>query len=280
MATSRAALVTDSNSQLPATLRDRYDVRVVPIPVIVGDTEYLEGVDLDADGFYALFADGTPEVTTSQPSPGAFVETYEACLAAGHDEIVSVHVGARFSGTLNSARIAAEMVDATVHFVDSDTLSFGIACCVWRAGEVLEAGGSTAEAVAAAEQLAGDLRSVTALGASDLFLLNASGRVDVQVTEGGVDVYLAGPGGTFESVGAGATADDVCDLMANTMQSNGAPIRVALGIADSSAAPYYEGLEARLDQRDDVIEIVRYRIGPSVGAFTGLGTAGGFWYLA
>ncbi|MFB0902524.1 MAG: DegV family protein, partial [Acidimicrobiales bacterium] len=72
------ALVTDSNSQLPESLRVRYGIRVVPIPIMVNGINYREGVDLDADGFYDLFAHGTPEVTTSQPSPGAFVEIYEA----------------------------------------------------------------------------------------------------------------------------------------------------------------------------------------------------------
>lgn len=270
------ALVTDSNSQLPAVLRDRYGVTIVPIPVVVDGTEYLEGVDLDADGFYELFGDGTPDVTTSQPSPGAFIEVYEAAMATGHDEIISIHVSAAMSGTMNSARIAAEMVDATVHLVDSRTMSFGVSCCLWRAADVLASGGAVSEAVAAAESLAADLYSVTALGAADL--LNRSGRVLVDQSNDGVHVYRAGPDGAFESVGLGSTVDEVSDLMATTMHRDGEPIRIALGIADETAMPYYEGLEKRLKARDDVTEIVRYRIGPSVGAFTGLGCAGGFWY--
>jgi len=270
------ALVTDSNAQLPAILQGRYDVQVVAIPVVIDGVEYLEGQDLDADGFYELFADGAPEVSTSQPSPGAFVQTYQACIDAGHTEIVSIHVGEGFSGTLNSARIAADMVDATVHLVDSNTLSFGISCCVWKAGTVLADGGSTKQAIAAAKALSNELYSVTALGAAEL--LKGSGRVDFETSATGVDVFLAGPGGSFESVGVGATVDEMCDLMAATMDADGAPIRVALGIADKTALPYYQGLEERLASRRDVVEIVRYRIGPSVGAFTGLGTAGGFWY--
>lgn len=272
------ALVTDSNAQLPKSLRCRFDVRVVPIPVIVNGVDYLEGVDLDADQLYSLFADGTPEITTSQPSPGAFVETYQACLDAGHDEIVSIHVGESLSGTLNSARIAADMVDATVYLVDSRTLSFGIGCCVWRAGHVLAENGTAADAVAAANTVAGQLHSVTALGAAEL--LRRSGRMTFEESRDGVDVWLAGPDGSFDSVGAGQSVEAVCDLMADTMHLDGAPIRVALGIADRSAAPYYDGLETRLRGRNDVVEIVRYRIGPSVGAYTGLGTAGGFWYPA
>ena len=164
----RPALVTDSNSQIPDELRARYDVTVVPISVVVDDVEYLEGVDLDADQFYALLAAGTPTVSTSQPSPGAFLEAYKNAIAAGHDEIISIHVTEAMSGTLNSARIAAGMVDVKVHLVDSRTMSFGISCCVWRAGQVLEDGGSVSAAVAAAQTLAGELYSVTALGAADL----------------------------------------------------------------------------------------------------------------
>lgn len=272
------ALVTDSNSQLPAALQQRYGIRVVPIPVVVDGVEYLEGVDLDSDGFYDLFSDGAPDVSTSQPSPGAFLDAYRACAHAGHDRVISVHVSEAFSGTLNSARIAAEMADIDVTLVDSGTISFGIGCCVWRAAQSVEAGAPVDEVVEAVEALADEIYSVTALGAAEL--LKASGRVEFEQSGSGIDVYLAGPGGSFDSVGAGATVDEVCDLMAATMHREGAPIRVALGIADRSAVPYYEGLESRLSGRPDVVEIVRYRIGPSVGAFTGLGTAGGFWIPA
>ena len=273
----RAALVTDSNSQMPADLAARFDVRVVPIPVVVNGVEYREGVDLAADDFYAHFANGTPEVTTSQPSPGAFVEVYQACIAAGHQDIISIHVSEALSGTLNSARIAADMVDANVHLVDTRTGSFGVSCCVASAGRVVDAGGSTDEAIAAAEQLVDRLFSVTALAAADLL----KKRVDYEASnQPGIDVLRSAPDGSLASVGAATTVDDICDLMAATMHLDGEPIRIALGIADASAQPYYQGLEQRLHVRDDVVEIVRYRIGPSVGAFTGLGTAGGFWYPA
>ena len=79
---------------------------------------------------------------------------------------------------------------------------------------------------------------------------------------------------------AASTAEDVCDRLAAAMHLDGVPIRVALGVADASSLPYYEELETRLKERPDVVEILRYRIGPSVGALTGPGTAGGFWYAA
>lgn len=277
--TGTIAIVTDSNSQLPAELAQRYGIRIVPIPVVVNGSSFLEGIDLDADQFYEFFDEEAPEVSTSQPAPGVFAETYADCVAAGATEIVSVHVAESLSGTLNSARLGARSIDVPVHLVDSRTLSFGVGCCAWVIGQALVDGNSVEEAIARAERLAGELYSVSALGAANL--LSASGRAaGVEASNQGIDVYLAGPDARFESVGAAADADTICDLMASAMHADGAPIRVALGIADETARPYYEGLEQRLAVRDDVVEIVRYRIGPSVGAYTGLGTAGGFWFPA
>lgn len=271
------AIVTDSNSQISAELVTRYGITVVPISVMVDGVEYLEGVEIDADRFYEFFESGAPEVTTSQPSPGRFADTYKLLAEAGHHEIVSVHVTESMSGTLNSARIGSADSPVPVHLVDSRTASFGVACCAWEVGEALSCGGSVDDAIARATSLADRLSSVTALGASELF--RSGGRVEgVSFSTEGIDVFRADPDGSFVSVGVGRTPDEICDLMAETMHSGGAPIRVALGVADESAAPYYDGLEARLGARDDVVEIVRYRIGPSVGAFTGPGAAGGFWY--
>lgn len=272
------ALVTDSNAQLPASLVDRHGIVVVPISVIVDGIEYREGIDIDADEFYAHFEHGTPEVSTSQPSPGAFVDAYRQAAAAGYDEIVSIHVGEAYSGTLNSARLAAELVDIDVTLVDSRTMSFGVGCGVWRAARRREAGAAAPEIAAAVDDLAANIFSVTALGAADL--LHASGRVRFEESGTGIDVFRAGPDGSFDSVGAGRSADEVCDLMADTMHLDGAPILTAIGIADHTAEPYWSGLRDRLQDRADVVDVVPYRIGPSVGAFTGPGTAGGFWMPA
>ena len=162
-------LCTDSNSQLPQALVRRFGVEVVPITVTVDDVDYLEGVDLDADGFYAKFDLGrTPIVTTSQPSPGQFAVAYEGLVARGATEILSIHVGASVSGTLNSARLAARSVAVPVRLVDSATASFGISCCVWAAAEAIESGASLDEAAAVAETLAPRIGNVFIVGGLDL----------------------------------------------------------------------------------------------------------------
>ncbi len=271
------AIVTDSNSQLPDSLRDRYGIRVVPIRVTVDGIEYREGVDLDADGFWELWGDGQPEVSTSQPSPGDFLEVYRHAARTGADEILSIHVGSAFSGTCNSARVAAEQVDVPVRLVDTNTMSFGISCCVWEAAEALSHGAGIEEAAEIAEGLSARMGSVTILQA--LELTRAQGRLVDRLPDSadGIPV-LAMIGDHAEVIGTGRSVDELADTMAATMHAGGTPIRVAVCTADESGRPFAEAMERRLRDRPDVVDLVRYRVGPSVGAFTGPGTAGGFWY--
>ncbi len=270
-------IVTDSNSQLPAALADRYDISVVPITVNVDGVEYREGVDLDADGFYALWADGQPEVSTSQPSPGAFVETYTSLIEAGATEILSVHVAESLSGTLNSARLAAEQVSVPVRLVDTGTMSFGISCCVWEAAEAVRSGASLEQAAVTAEKLAPAVGSVTILQALDF--TRGQGRLVEALPDDadGIPVLAMVDGGT-EVLGEGRSIDELSRLMVDKMTASGEPVRVALCIADVSARPFYEAMESMLAERSNVVDLVRYRVGPSIGAFTGPGAAGGFWY--
>ncbi len=272
------ALVTDSSSQLPAELIERFAVTVVPIPVLVDGVEHHEGVDLDADGFYDLFADGViPDVSTSQPSPGRFAETYRRLVAAGATEIASIHVTESMSGTLNSARLGAKAVDVPVRLVDTGTTSFGISCCLWEAAEVLAAGGSLEAAASRAEATAVTVRSVFILQALDF--VRRGGRVAGRSIRLADDVpVLRTTGPHLAQVGSGRGVDELCDLMAAEMHAGGEPIRVALCTADADARVFTRGLEARLASRTDIVDLVHYRVGPSIGVHTGPGTAGGFWY--
>lgn len=272
-------LVVDSNAQLPSELIDRFDVEVVPITVNVNDTDYAEGVDLDADAFYEFFADGVaPTVVTSQPSPGAFAAAYQRHIDRGVKAILSVHVGSAFSGTVNSARIGAASVAAPVRIVDTETMSFGIACCLWSAAEAIADGADLEQAAVVAEGVAGRVRSTFIVQALEFGAAGGRWQGRIPETSDGITVMNSGPGDHFEVVGAGHSVDQLCDLMAEQMTCGGAPMRAALCIADAAVAPFWAGLEARLADRPDIVEIVKYRVGPSVGAHTGPGTAGGFWY--
>lgn len=270
-------LVTDSASQIPPELARRFDVVVVPVTVRIDGVEYREGVDLTAEQFWAEVGGGAiADLGTSQPSPGDFADVYGALVEAGAEEIVSVHVGADHSGTLNSARLASDVVDVPVHLVDTGTASFGVSCCVWESGTALAAGAGAREAAERARRIAPTVGTSFIIQAFEF--ARRGGRFDpsLEVDEGiGV---LSGRGSAIEVVATGHTVDELCDAMVAPFLADARPIRAGVCLADPATLAFTEGIEARLRAADVEVDLVRYRVGPSIAAHTGPGTAGGFWY--
>ena len=273
-------LVTDSNAQLPPRLARRYGVEVVPFTVTLDGVEHTEGEDLDADRFWARFEGRTPAVTTSQPSPGRFAAAYEAVAARGAAEILSIHIGSSVSGTVNSARLAADSAPVPVRVVDTGTASFAVACCVWEAGEALARRASAEEAAAIAGAVASRVGNVFVVGALDL--PRAGGRLatpDGSAAPNGDGIpVLALRRGNMEVVGRAADLDEAAEVMAGTVRAAGRRLRVGIGRADAGAEPLAGAVETRLAAAPEVDETVRYRVGPSVGAHTGPGTVGAVFY--
>jgi DegV family protein with EDD domain len=265
-------ICTDSNSQLPQSLAARYAVEVVPVTITVNDHDYLEGVDLDADQFYEMLtADPPPRVSTSQPSPGQFAAAYDSLLHRGCDEIVSIHVTAATSGTLNSARLAARLLPIPVRLVDSGTAGFGVSCCVWAAGDAIARGATIDQAVQVAESLAPRIGAVFVVGQLQFERGGdeLAGIPVMTVHEGRVDV-----------VSRVSTLSEAVEAMASKAIVWGSRVNVAVGVGGRSGSTLSEALADRLGLSANVLEVVRYRIGPSVGVYAGPDTVGCFMFPA
>jgi DegV family protein with EDD domain len=270
-------LVTDSNAQLPADLRQRYQVGVVPLTVVVDGTPYKEGVDITSAEFYERLQRGA-EVSTAAPAPGEVLAVYEEVVSAGATEILSIHIGSNTSATINSVNVAAGGSPVPVEIVDTGTASFAVACCVWAAGEVLNGGGDLDHAAAVARRVADTVGNVFVVGALDLARRSGRLAADAVDAEGEGLPVLALAGGQMNVVGHVQDTEGAADAMAEYLleASAGAPQRVGVGdaVAPDLAAEY----AARLADRPEVAELVRYEIGPSVGAHTGPGTAGACFF--
>jgi DegV family protein with EDD domain len=275
-------LVVDSNSQLPAPLARRLGIAIVPMPVQVDGVDYQEGIDLNADSFYEFWSgDHSPTITTSQPSPGAFSTAYELLVESGATEILSVHVSESMSGTLNSARLAAASASVPVRLVDTNTASFGISCCALAAVDAIRDGADLEQAAADVEQRAATVGTAFIVGAP--WLVENSGRAD------GVDVHgaaaegipvLAMTGGDLEILATVHSVESAVASMTNYALTrcavDGVGGHIAVGTSDTSSRPVAEALTKALTGRSAVTDIVQYRIGPSIGAHMGPGTAGLF----
>ncbi|MDU1844836.1 MAG: DegV family protein [Niallia nealsonii] len=105
----KTAIVTDSTAYIPKDVREKYDIHMIPLTVILGSEVYEEEKELTASEFYEEIK--TKELpTTSQPSIGKFVELFEK-LSENYDEVISIHLSSGISGTYQGAISAGDMVD-------------------------------------------------------------------------------------------------------------------------------------------------------------------------
>ncbi len=169
------AVVTDSSAYLPDGFANRHAVHVVPLHVLIDDRAGLDGVDIGpADVAAALV--GKRKVTTSRPNPDEFVRTYRQLLDDGADGIVSVHISRELSGTWDSARLAAQEVDADrIRVVDSRTAVMGLGFAVLRAATAASSGASGAAVENAA--VAAAARTTTFFVVETLEYLRRGGRI-------------------------------------------------------------------------------------------------------
>ncbi len=140
---SGTAIVTDSVCDLPVELVVARRIHVVPFRVAFGDDVYVDGVHLTPRAFAARLERASSLPTTSQPSPADF-ETLYRLLSQRSASIVSLHISAAVSGTIDSAmRAARKITEATgvsIEVVDTRTASAGEACVVWAAARAADCG--------------------------------------------------------------------------------------------------------------------------------------------
>ncbi|MSQ07395.1 MAG: DegV family protein [Dehalococcoidia bacterium] len=114
-------IVTDSSADLPPELARRWDITVVPCNVVLNDVSYKDGVELSPGEFYRRLESSPRPPTTSQPSVADFQAVYQSLLAQDN-QIMSIHVSGKLSGTVNAAERARESLgpqSASVVVVDS-----------------------------------------------------------------------------------------------------------------------------------------------------------------
>ena len=268
----RIAVVTDSASYLPDHVRRRFGVHVVPLTVTVDGREYREGVDLDADLFYPMLQSATA-VTTSQPSPGIMLEAYRAAAAEGATSIVSMHIGAALSGTLQSARLAASMSPIPVTVIDSGQASFAEGLVVWEVIDALAQGVDADRAPDIAREASARVGNTFVVKALDL--MRRGGRLEQGARADAVPV-LAYSDGAVRVSGNADTVARAVTLMAETIREASAAARYGLrvGIGHGAAEPIARELRRHVCVMPGVDEVIDYIVGPSIGAHTGAGNAG------
>lgn len=273
------AIVTDSTAYLPDSVIGAHSIQVVPLHVIVGGTEFSEGVDITTEEVAAALRSFKP-VSTSRPSPQSFLDAYERAAAGGADGIVSVHISADMSSTVESAHLAAQQSPVPVRVVDSRSLGMAMGFAVLSAAELAEQGASLEEVAAQARSRVEastvvfyvdtleHLRRGGRIGSASAFLGSA---LAIKPILGLVDGHIR----PLEKVRTSSRAlARLEELALSAVEKSGTAVDIAVHHLDSKSRA--DDLAARLTARLEALpaegDVRVVELGAVVGAHVGPGT--------
>jgi DegV family protein with EDD domain len=271
----RLRIITDSSTSVPQDYLDRLSILEVPAWVNFGDQSYLK-TDLTPQEFYRTLEQSDRLPTTSQPTPGQFLQAYQRAAAEGAQEIIAVCVTGKLSGTLASAVLAAEDAPVKVHIWDTQHVTIAAGWQAIAAAEMVQAGLSSEEILARLASIRGSM--FIAITPANLRFLIASGRVP----------RLRGAVGDLLSIRPIITAEDggleptgqvrgqrrSLELMLDRAAAAAGdhPVRLAVGHcnAEDIASGYLRTARERLQVRDAIF----FDAAPVLAALIGPGALG------
>lgn len=168
-------ILTDSTADLPKEIVEKYDIAVLPLKVIFGKKEYVDGIDLTPEEFYQMLETSEELPTTSQLTPEQFIPFFEDAKEKG-DELLCIHISSSMSGTMQSATIAKDHVDYDkIHIVDSRTVTVQLALMVKEACRMRDDGASVGAILSRLDELVNN--TVLYASIATLKYLKKGGRI-------------------------------------------------------------------------------------------------------
>lgn len=276
----KTAIVTDSTAYLPKELRERLNINMIPLSVVLGNETYREEIDLTAIQFFEEVRGEGALPTTSQPPIGQFVELYER-LAKDYDAVVGVYLSSGISGTYQTSIAAGKMVEGLqVYSFDSEISCYPQGFYVIKAAKMAQQGMNPEDIIAKLNEMKTSLRAYFMV--DDLAHLKRGGRLNgAQAFIGSllqvkpllhfVDKVIV----PFEKIRTQKKAlKRIVDLFEEDYKK-GEPLQVAIIHAnrEQEAAHW----KAELEQQFPDAEFTLSYFGPVIGTHLGEGAYGMGW---
>jgi DegV family protein with EDD domain len=272
------AIVTDSASDLPPDIARSAGISVVPLEVSFGSERFRAGIDLTTDQFWdRMLAPDAPFPTTAAASPGDFKAVFDAAFVTGAESVVCVNVGERLSGTIKSARIAAEMLpEREIHILDSETASMGQGLLALLGVELSKAGKSGDEIARTLTARAADIDLYVAL--DTLAYLKKGGRISpAQAAIGGllqVKPIITVKDGAVETADRVRTRGKARERVVELLTARPVEAIAFLFTPPADVEPFRDEVVAKLPEGVDPARVSVQPVGPSVGPHLGPGCLG------
>ena len=273
-------IVTDSTADIPLKLRESLNIEMIPLTVHFGDEALLDAIDIHPDTFYERLTQEEMIPTTSQPSPGDFLQLYKRILQADRDaHIISLHLSSALSGTFQSATLAKNLLEADgdkLTLIDTLSASYGLGAMAITAAKAAQRGKTVDEIV----QLAHQLRERMAIFflVDTLEYLEKGGRIGKATAFVGSLLKIK-PILTIDDEGEVSSVDKARGQLKAMNKINdwlttkfATDEPVDLYILHASAENYAKRLEENVRAHFQVVGVEYRDIGAVIGTHTGPGT--------
>lgn len=271
-------VVTDSTNYLPPDEIEKFEIRVVPLNVHFGEQQvFQEGVTLNNDQFYAMLAEAPELPTTSQPSPGQFLDVFSELTGAGHD-VLCIVLSSKLSGTYQSALDAKHMLrDSNIVVIDTYSVASPLGLMAITAAEMGAEGCTMDEIVARVEQMRRDMRVYFAV--DTLEYLQKGGRIGAAAAFCGtllrVKPILSLDDGVVKPLDKVRSKRKAIQRLLSELESHVSPDQPVQAVAMHAQAPdEARELEIEMRRRFNCLRIVFGEVGSVVGTHTGPGLLG------
>ena len=278
-------IITDSACDIPQKEAEALGVQVLPITVLFGGEEYLDGVTLTNEQFFEKLVESDALPHTCQITPFQYGEAFRDLAEAG-EEAVCITLSGRLSGCWNSACMAAEDHAGRVTVVDSENVSIGQRILVLLAVRLREQGLSAAQIAAALEAQKKRVRVLALL--DTLEYLKKGGRISPAVAFAGgvlsIKPVISIQKGEVALIGKARGSKNGNNLLTQFVQQCGGidyTMPYALGysgLSDALLQKYIRDSEALY--KDHVQELPVCCIGSTIGTYAGPGAIGVAFFSA
>ena len=268
-------IVTDSSCDLPDNLITEMNIKIVPLKIRFGDTEFVDRVELTTEQFWEKCQASDELPSTAAPSPGAFVEEFQNAASEGAPGVVAIILSGELSATIEAAQQAAQLVkdEIEVRVIDSRTVTLGLGSVVMGAASAANSGANIEEVAAIASDSVNRTQVHAAL--DTLENLRKGGRIGAAGSLLGsmlsIKPLIEVRNGVVEPAGKQRTRGKALGYLVGVVEQNADQIEQ---IFVTHAA--CDDVESFVEQVKSVVsvDVLVGEVGPVVGAHAGIGTIG------
>ncbi len=268
-------MITDSMTDIPKELQEKYSIKMIPLTITFGQTSYLDGVEIEMEEFYQRLSNTDVLPQTSQVTPIQFQNAFQQALEEGN-QVLCINASSRASGTHQSALIAKETIGSNdIQVVDTLGLCMGAGLTVIETARFLESDHSLDEASAFARKYSEGMKHIFTV--DTVTYLQKGGRIApgkaLVANILNIKPILTVTNGLVEPLDKVRGSRKVIEKMIELTRSTGEDLKSkTIAIAHANARDQAEELRNKIIEMIKPKEIIMSQIGCTIGTHTGPGT--------